>query len=111
MDNFIHQYSRSIESGAVTVGRWVRLLYEYIEKGLDNKLFFYSLVALIITNVSLLQLRGSHVNTGAVFAVHVRAISRDRGREQGLAVLPCHYKQDLRELSDAVFINDTKQDR
>jgi len=41
MDNFIHQYSRSIESGAVTVGRWVRLLYEYIEKGLDNKLFFY----------------------------------------------------------------------
>lgn len=41
MDNFIHQYSRSIESGAVTVGKWVRLLYEYIEKGLDNKLFFY----------------------------------------------------------------------
>lgn len=41
MDNFIHQYSASIESGAVTVGRWVRLLYEYIEKGLDNKLFFY----------------------------------------------------------------------
>ena len=41
MDNFIHQYSRSIESGAVTVGRWVRLLYEYIEKGLKDKLFFY----------------------------------------------------------------------
>lgn len=41
MDNFIHQYSRSIESGAVTVGRWVRLLYEYIEKGIKDKLFFY----------------------------------------------------------------------
>lgn len=41
MTNYILQYYQAIESGAVTVGKWVRLLYEYIVKGLESKLFFY----------------------------------------------------------------------
>ena len=41
MANYILQYYQAIETGSVTVGRWVRLLYEYIVKGLENKLFFY----------------------------------------------------------------------
>lgn len=41
MDNYILQYYQAIENGAVTVGKWVRLLYEYIVKGLEDKLFFY----------------------------------------------------------------------
>lgn len=41
MDNYILQYYQAIESGAVTVGKWVRLLYEFIVKGLEDKLFFY----------------------------------------------------------------------
>ena len=41
MDNAILQYYQAIETGAVTVGKWVRLLYEYIVKGLEDKLFYY----------------------------------------------------------------------
>lgn len=41
MENYILQYYQAIETGAVTVGKWVRLLYEYIVKGLETKLFFY----------------------------------------------------------------------
>lgn len=41
MDNYILQYYQAIENGAVTVGKWVRLLYEYIVKGLGDKSFFY----------------------------------------------------------------------
>lgn len=41
MDNFILQYYQKIEDGSVTVGKWVRLLYEFIIKGLEDKVFFY----------------------------------------------------------------------
>ena len=41
MDNYILQYYQQIETGTVTVGKWVKLLYEYIIKGLETKLFFY----------------------------------------------------------------------
>lgn len=41
MDNFILQYYQKIEDGSITVGKWVRLLYEFIIKGLENKVFFY----------------------------------------------------------------------
>lgn len=41
MENFILQYYQAIKNGSVTVGRWVRLLYEYIVEGLQKKLFFY----------------------------------------------------------------------
>ena len=42
MDNYILAYYQRICDGSVVVGRWVRLIYEYIVKGLENKLFIYS---------------------------------------------------------------------
>lgn len=41
MTNYILQYYQAIETGTVTVGRWVRLLYEHIVKGLEHKEFIY----------------------------------------------------------------------
>ena len=41
MTNYILQYYQAIESGSATVGKWIKLLYEYIVKGLEQKLFFY----------------------------------------------------------------------
>lgn len=41
MTNYILTYYQQITDGSVTVGRWVRLLYERIIKGLENKSFFY----------------------------------------------------------------------
>lgn len=42
MDNYILAYYQQIVDGSVVVGRWVRLIYEYVVKGLENKSFFYS---------------------------------------------------------------------
>ena len=39
--NYIDEYLTRIRAGSVVVGKWVRLLYEYIAKGLDEGLFFY----------------------------------------------------------------------
>lgn len=41
MDNYILQYYQKIENGSITVGKWIRLLYEYVVNGLENKSFFY----------------------------------------------------------------------
>ena len=41
MENYILKYYQSITNGSITVGKWVRLLYERIIKGLENKSFFY----------------------------------------------------------------------
>lgn len=41
MDNFIRIYHDEIEHGNVIVGKWIRLLYDYIVRGLDEELFFY----------------------------------------------------------------------
>lgn len=41
MDNFILKYYQAIEDGSVIVGKWIRLLYEYIIEGLRKKSFFY----------------------------------------------------------------------
>ena len=41
MTNYILTYYQQICDGSVTVGRWVRLLYERIMEGLENKSFFY----------------------------------------------------------------------
>lgn len=41
MDNYILQYYQQIETGSVTVGKWIRLLYTYITEGLQKKLFYY----------------------------------------------------------------------
>ena len=40
-ENAILTYYQRIKNGSVTVGRWVRLVYEYLVKGLENKSFFF----------------------------------------------------------------------
>jgi phage terminase large subunit-like protein len=40
-DNFILAYYQQIQNGSVTVGRWIRLVYEFLVSGLEQKLFFY----------------------------------------------------------------------
>ena len=39
--NYIYEYYDGISSGNITVGKWVRLLYEYIVKGLQEGLFTF----------------------------------------------------------------------
>ena len=39
--NYIRAYNNQIKSGKVTVGKWVRLIYAYLVKGLQKKSFFY----------------------------------------------------------------------
>lgn len=41
-ENYILAYYQQICDGTVAVSRWVRMIYEYIIKGLDNRVFFYS---------------------------------------------------------------------
>lgn len=40
-NNYILAYYQAINDGSVVVGKYVRMLYEYIVKGLEQKLFFY----------------------------------------------------------------------
>lgn len=40
-NNYILAYYQAIIDGSVVVGKYVRMLYEYIVKGLEQKLFFY----------------------------------------------------------------------
>lgn len=40
--NNILAYYQQIKDGTAVVGKWLRLLYEYIVNGLENGLFFYS---------------------------------------------------------------------
>jgi phage terminase large subunit-like protein len=42
MDNYIFAYYQAITDGSVTVGRWVRLAYEYIIQGLERGEFTFS---------------------------------------------------------------------
>ena len=42
MNNFILAYYQQIKDGTIVVGRWVRLLYEFIVNGLQEGLFYYS---------------------------------------------------------------------
>ena len=39
--NYIFEYYQQIQNGSVIVGRWVRLVMEYLVKGLQDKLFYY----------------------------------------------------------------------
>ena len=41
MNNYILEYYQAIKDGSVIVGKWVRLLYEYIIRGLERGSFFY----------------------------------------------------------------------
>lgn len=40
-DNYILAYYQKITDGSVVVGRWIRLIYEYLVKGLEEKRFFF----------------------------------------------------------------------
>ena len=41
MNNYILAYYQAIKDGTITVGKWVRLIYEYIVNGLESGLFFF----------------------------------------------------------------------
>ena len=41
MENYILTYYQQIKDGRVNVNKWIRLLYEYIVKGLEEGAFFY----------------------------------------------------------------------
>lgn len=40
-DNWIYAYYQGICDGTYCVGRWIRLLYEYLIKGIEEKRFFF----------------------------------------------------------------------
>ena len=40
-DNYIYAYYQQITNGSVTVGKWIRLVYEYLVNGLEQKQFFF----------------------------------------------------------------------
>lgn len=40
-DNYILTYYQKIKSGEIIVGKWILKVYEYIIKGLEEKLFYY----------------------------------------------------------------------
>ena len=41
MDNYILKYYQSIQDGSAVVGKWIRLFYEYIIKGLESQQFIF----------------------------------------------------------------------
>ncbi|MBO7424494.1 MAG: terminase large subunit [Clostridiales bacterium] len=41
MDSFILQYYKGIEDGSILVGKWIKLLYEYVLEGLRSKAWYY----------------------------------------------------------------------
>lgn len=40
-DNCIYAYYQGIKNGKYTVGKWIELVYEYVVRGLEEKLFFF----------------------------------------------------------------------
>lgn len=40
-ENYILSYYQQICNGSITVGRWVLMIYEYLVRGLESKLFFF----------------------------------------------------------------------
>lgn len=41
MNNYIYEYYQAIKDGTIVVGSWIKLWYEYVIKGLENKAFYY----------------------------------------------------------------------
>lgn len=41
MNNYIYEYYQAIKDGTTVVGSWIKLWYEYVIKGLENKAFYY----------------------------------------------------------------------
>ena len=42
MNNFILEYYQGIQDGSIVVGKWIKLFYEYIIKGLENQSFYFN---------------------------------------------------------------------
>ena len=42
MDNYIFAYYQAIQNGSVVVGRWVRLFFEYVLKGIQTQTFYFA---------------------------------------------------------------------
>lgn len=40
-DNWIYSYYQGIKDGSYCVGKWIRLVYEYLVKGMEKKEFFF----------------------------------------------------------------------
>ena len=40
-DNYIYSYYQGIKNGKYTVSRWIDLVYEYVVRGIEQKLFFF----------------------------------------------------------------------
>ena len=40
-ENYIYAYYQKIKDGSITVGKWIRLLYQYLVTGLEKKEFFF----------------------------------------------------------------------
>ena len=40
-DNYILSYYQAIKDGSITVGKWIRMLYERIIKDLENRVYFF----------------------------------------------------------------------
>ena len=40
-DNYIYSYYQGIKDGTYHVGKWIRLVYEYIVRGLEDKAFYF----------------------------------------------------------------------
>lgn len=40
-DNYIYAYYQQIKDGSIVVGRWIKLIYEYLVTGIDKGLFVY----------------------------------------------------------------------
>lgn len=43
-DNWIWSYYQQIKNGSACVGRWIRLVFEYLVRGMEEKRFFYDAV-------------------------------------------------------------------
>ena len=41
MGNYIAEYHEKIASGEIIAGRWIKLFYEYLMKGLEDQIFFF----------------------------------------------------------------------
>lgn len=42
MNNYILEYYQGIQDGSIVVGRWIRMWYEYIVRGLEKSLFSFN---------------------------------------------------------------------
>ena len=41
-ENYILKYYQAITDGSLVVSKWIKIIFEYVIKGLENKSFFYS---------------------------------------------------------------------